>query len=113
MAQFVRFRSGPIASPQPNSKTADYPMSRTHPALWEHLTLDAWEDGESRITSTLSVFWGSNGLQAALNDRDGQKVAFASGDSLEALLEALEHGLQHESLDWRASLQAKNQKKRR
>jgi len=113
MAQFLRNRPGAITSPQPGSRVAEYPMAATHPALWEYLTLDQWEDGSSRQTSTLSVFFGSNGLQAALNDRDGGRVAFASGDSLERLLEALEHGLQSDSLDWRKSFQASGQKKRK
>lgn len=88
-------------------------MAKSHPALWEYLTLDQWEDGSHRQTSTLSVFWGSNGLQAALNDREAGLVAFASGDSLDVLLAALEHGLQTDSLDWRASFQAKGQKKKK
>ena len=88
-------------------------MAKTHPALWEYLTLDAWEDGSARQTSTLSVFWGTNGLQAALNDRDAGLVAFASGDSLDVLLQALEHGLQSDSLDWRQSFQTKGAKRKK
>jgi len=113
MAQFLRNKPGAIVSPQPGNRTAEYPMAASHPALWEYLTLDAWEDGSPRQTSTLSVFWGTNGLQSALNDRDGGRVAFASGDSLEALLAALEHGLQSDSLDWRKAYQGSGQKRRK
>jgi len=113
MSKFVRDRRGTVMSPQPASTLAEYPMSKTHPALWEYLTLSSWEDGSPRQTATLSIFWGPNGLQAALNDRDASMVAFVTGDDPTALLASLEHGLQHDALDWRQSYQGKGQKRKK
>jgi hypothetical protein len=80
------------------------------PALWEFLTVTEWDGGELREVGSLSIFTGSQGLQAALNDKDAGRVAFVSGSSLTALLEALDQGIANECLDWRASA-AQSQRK--
>jgi hypothetical protein len=80
-------------------------LSDLYPALWEFLTVMSWEDGTARAPGSLSVFFGGYGLQAALNDKDGGLVAFVSGDTLTALLEALDQGIANDALDWRRSVQ--------
>lgn len=74
-----------------------------YPALTSHLTVQAWEDGAERVTSSVTLFMGQVTLQAALNDRDGGLVAFVTSSTVEGLLAALEVGLQRDTLDWRPS----------
>lgn len=113
MGDYVKSRPSadrPACNPQAGP---GHDMLLTHPALWEYLTMQTWEDGTPRETATVSIFVGSGGLQAALNDRDVGRVAFVTGTSLAGLLDALETGLQNESLDWRVSRSGPAQKKRK
>lgn len=102
MAQWIRREgaapSGKVMQPSPD----EVEWFMEHPALCEHLSLDRWEDGTSRETSTLLVFWDAGAWKVCLNDRSGGRVAFLSGSSPTSLLEALERSLQEDSLDWRA-----------
>jgi hypothetical protein len=72
------------------------------PGLWEYLTATRYEDGARRETATLTLFVEEGLIKGCLNDRDKGRVAFVSGRSVDAVLEALEQGLQLGALDWRA-----------
>lgn len=72
------------------------------PLLWAHLTDSSWDDGTARQRSTLTVFCDGGLWKVCLNDREGGRSAFQSGETLEAALEATEHGLEADSLPWRA-----------
>lgn len=72
------------------------------PHIHDHLTEQVWEDGKRRMTSTLLIFCEGGMWKARLNDRAVKISAWVSGESWEALLEAIERGLAAESLEWRA-----------
>jgi len=112
MARFVRPSSTPLPDPsaEPDVDPSDF-MSH-YPALLEFLTLRQWEDGTPRETGTLTLFQGPDGLQAALNDKDGGLVAFVTDRSFTGLLGCLERGLGDGSLQWRQSRGQRNPKKR-
>lgn len=88
----------------------DDSIQRHHPALWEFLSLSSWEDGSPRQTGTVLLVVDAGMVKAWLNDRDGQRAAWASGDSLGGVLERLEVGLTKDTLEWRAS-QPKSRKR--
>lgn len=104
MSQFIRRESkvqgqgGPISSSVPPADLVE-----RFPALWEYLSLDRWEDGKARALSSLTVFWGDGRLKCCLNDKANNRCLFASGESLAALLTALEAALASDTADWRAS----------
>jgi hypothetical protein len=81
------------------------------PLLWEFLVTHRYDDGSSRQLPTLMLFIHDGRLTAALNDRDNQRTAFASGSEPGCILDALEMGLEHDSLVWRPN-QTGYQKKR-
>lgn len=72
-----------------------------YPLLFEMLTETQFADGGARKTSTLLLFVDAGMLKACLSDREESLVAFASAGSFNELLDALEGGLSHDSLDWR------------
>jgi len=74
-----------------------------YPGLWEFLTAERWPDETVRRTGTLLLFWDQGLIKGCLSDREQGLVAFSSAGGVEALLEALEHDLQHDRLDWRAA----------
>lgn len=112
MSEF-RLTRPAVAKAGPPADAAAVAAASPRPALTAHLTVSAWEDGEERVTSSVTLFMGQQMLQAALNDRDGGLVAFVTGTSLDGLLDALETGLQRGSLDWRASGQRSQGRSRR
>lgn len=76
-------------------------FARTFPCLHEWLTLEAWDDGAPRVTSSLTLFLDEGRVKACLSDRHQQRVAFVSGWTVSDALAALEEGLLGLSLDWR------------
>lgn len=80
----------------------DDDLRRQYPTLHEFLTLQGW-GGKARKTGSISVFAEDGKFKSCINDRDGGHYAFVSSDSVQGLLEALEHGLKAGKLDWRKS----------
>jgi hypothetical protein len=81
------------------------------PALGEYLTLDRWDDDSDRRTSTLLLFCEAGRWTACLNDRECGRSAWASGETPEAALEALEDSLANDCAAWRMSGQNRSQKR--
>jgi hypothetical protein len=107
----------PIPKPSDKSQSAGKAPSLVRdalaerlPSLIEFLTEPQYEDGSPRELPTLTLFAESGCLKAALNDRDGGRVAFVTAVSLEALFEALEEGLVFGNLDWRQSRSGRGRK---
>lgn len=80
---------------------ASCPMLKAYPSVWEFLTASAYPDGGARVPGTLTIFSESGCFKACLNDRDQGISAFVSGNSLTALLVALESGLKDDDLEWK------------
>jgi len=89
------------AVPGEAAADADPGFFSPFPALWEFLTSAVYDDGSKRALPTLMLFLHDGRLTAALNDRDNVQTVFVSGDSPEAILDALERGLVGESHQWR------------
>lgn len=82
----------------------DKAFATEHPALWEYLTVEQWEDGTERQTATLSCFADGGSWKICLNDRESSQVLFGTGSSLEVCLGTLEQLLQAPGgAPWRAS----------
>lgn len=91
---------------QPGRVVTDPKFVKSWPGLWEHLTATTYPgEGGERKTSTISIFLGSQGLTASLNDRDNARSCFASGSTLEKLLDALEAVCGAEETIWREDRQ--------
>jgi hypothetical protein len=89
----------------------DGPVVRRFPALLEFLTATSWAPGEPRRPGTLTLFTDDGQWKASLNDKDGDRTAFVTGDSPEGVLVALEKGLQEDSLSWRSWGNTKGKKR--
>lgn len=74
-----------------------------YPLVCEYLTADRYEDGSARRTSTITIFAEGRGFKGSLNDRDLDRVAFASSTEIEGLLALFEAKLKESSLDWRVN----------
>lgn len=72
-----------------------------YPGIWEMLSAPAMPDGSSRQGSTLMIFCQDGSVKGCLNDRDNNLVAFTSASGVDALLQAIETGLQSDQLEWR------------
>lgn len=72
-----------------------------YPAIWEYLTLDRWEDGKPRQTSTLQVFGDRGTLKAALKDREAGQICFVAGRTVYEALDVLEAALVNDTAEWR------------
>jgi hypothetical protein len=76
-------------------------MLASYPTVRAFLFSSKWEDGASRTTGTILLFTDLGQLKARVVDKDGSRVAFVSGESLESILAHLEDGLGTDQLDWR------------
>jgi len=74
----------------------------TYPALWEFVSLAAWEDSSVRATGTLMVLVDQGQLKLWLHDRDSNLSAFVSGSSPDEAFTRAETGLVACSLEWRS-----------
>lgn len=82
---------------------SDAALRHRAPVLHDFLTVTSLGDGEVRQTSTLLVFVEGDLWKACLNDRSSELTLWASADSLEAVLDALEERLCSPSPEWRRS----------
>lgn len=76
-------------------------FSDDYPVLWDYLSCGEYDDKSRRELSSLVLFLDEDAWKACLNDRDLSRVCFASGNSLEEVLGALEGMLATGSADWR------------
>ena len=100
----------PESVSSPLSPSGEFPV--LYPALYEFLTLSKWEDGTTRRLGSLSLFVDDSLWKCCLNDKDGPRVAFVSGSSVEEVLQAAEDGIVQSLLVWRSSTPYKNRGKR-
>jgi len=72
------------------------------PGIAEYLSATRWEDGTPRQPSTLTLFIEDGRCKVALNDRTLSRSCYATGESFEACIKAIENHLQAADADWRA-----------
>lgn len=94
-------------------ESTDSVFAKKYPATTEFLSLEEWEPGQARTRGTITVFWEEGTFKAALNDRDGEEVAFVSKTTFTGLLDAIEKGFIKGDHDWRSTRQKKPSWKRR
>lgn len=80
---------------------SDPELAKRCPAVAEFMTSLTGPTGESRQTSTLTVFTDSDGWKVCLNERDAELSLWAVGTSLMGALEALEERLTAPVVEWR------------
>jgi hypothetical protein len=80
------------------------------PTLFLFLTDGLWDDGSRRELPTLLFFRDGDRFKVCVSDRALSRVAFVTGDTLEAILGTVEKDLAKDALDWRP---AKNDGPRR
>lgn len=83
-----------------------------YPTLMEYLSEDRYEDGTPRRTSTLAVFVQDGQVKCSLNDRDLDRVAFVSAETVEGCMAVLEAKLKESSIEWRDSKGNSQRKKK-
>jgi len=91
----VNGQSTPISVSDPKFAAA-YPM------LTEHLADTTWDDGSTRVPSTITLFLEDGLVKLALNDRDSERSLYRSGETLQEALRAIEKALSSSGADWRA-----------
>jgi len=90
----------PSGPPKPSGFLAKCPY------IWAFLTTVFIEKGKpARKTSTILVFFEQGTFKTCLSDRENNRVAWGSGDSLEACLEGLEASLADGTCEWRPARQ--------
>jgi len=97
----------PIKKPNVNmSGRNEVPMqesefSALYPVLWEYLTSNWYADKSPRLTASLTIFVQGDVLKCCLNDRDLDRSAFFTGETVEKMLESVDRGIADDSCDWR------------
>jgi hypothetical protein len=82
-------------------EAVDAAFAKKYPALAEFLSAEEWGPGEPRERGTLTLFFEQGAFKACVSDRDANMSAFVAKSAFLGLLEAVEKGLQGDSLDWR------------
>jgi len=88
---------GPAYVPPANGMWSKYPT------LLEFLTLGKWPDGASRERGSMLLCWEDGWFKCWLNDKDGGRSAWLSGESPDALLRHVEAQLSEDRVQWRRS----------
>lgn len=101
MAKFVDRVATKVTASTRLASPAVAAWANAYPALWEYLTLDAYEDGEARLTSMLMFFAEDGCFKGCLQDRQEGRSLWVTGESLVLCLDALEARLQAGNADWR------------
>lgn len=93
-----------VAGPSPQAQHGLPSDGALYPTLWEHLSLQAYEDGTKRQPSMLMVFSENGRWKGALKDTDNERICWKMGDTLEELLSTLEDAATRDDpSDWRRS----------
>lgn len=86
----------------PTRVMSDKEFPRRWPCLWEYLTVEEYPDGGgARKLATISLFLGSTGPTACLNDKDNARSLFGSSSSFLGALDALETLAKSDQAVWR------------
>lgn len=101
VAKYIKRATDAAKGKSASSVPKDAEFSKRYPAMWEHMTERFWEPGKPRETATVTIFTEADEIKGVFNDKANHRTAFVSADTFQGLLEALEQGLQEDSLDWR------------
>lgn len=105
MSVLRKVPGGKVAGPVRFTATKE--EAKRWAGLIEHLTVTHWpDDGKPRLTSTLTMFFGAQGLTAVLSDKEEGVGCFANAATLVGLLDELEAAVQNPATVWRQDKQA-------
>lgn len=97
-----------IQRPKPGELTArndppfhDALFTDCHPNLSEMLTAQQYADNAPRTTSTLLIFCENGVLRGCLNDRDNNRSAFFTAETIGDLFQVVETQLASGRVEWR------------
>lgn len=90
----------------------DPEMQSELPNLYDHIAQVAYEDGDKRQTSTLSLSQGDKGLKVFINDKNSNESICVTGHSWKDLWESVEAVLGDPDAHWRESPQWETKKKK-
>jgi len=92
----------PAAEAKANAALGKSKLMEVNPALAEFMTVTDWGEGQgTRETASLTIVLTETGWKASINDRDARRSCFATGNTPEAAIAALESRLQADEADWR------------
>lgn len=106
-AKLVRDELASAGMPQDDQFSSDCP------AIWEYLTATKHEDDSTRETTTFLLFFDGGSLKCFINDRDNERTACVSSNTMLDLLLSIEDRLATNTAEWRGVRTSKKGKKRR
>lgn len=72
-----------------------------YPTLMEWLTEERWDDGSSRLTSTLLIFCEQGAWKVCFNDRAADRNTFLAAGTFAGVLGLLEERLSAGTIEWK------------
>lgn len=112
VCEMLKKRAKGKAKPKSTYAFDDPQMQKALPNLYDHLAQLAYEKGEERKTSSLSLFQQDGQLKVFINDKNEEESLCVSGSTWEGLWEALEAALGDEGADWRHKPEWNGKKKK-
>jgi len=88
----------------------DPEWSVLYPLLFAHLTQTVWEDGSTRVVSTLTIFADGGMVKALLKDREGGCCLWAASKTFTDVPGILEALLADPAAEWRVDRVVAGQK---
>lgn len=113
MASFVKRAQEAREQARTTEGAQDAAFRSRFPALWEWLSVDAYDDGGARETATLLIFFDEGAFKCCLNDRDQGRSLWATGGSFDGAMQALEAFLATGEGDWRSNQSGKKGKSKK
>lgn len=110
MASFIEKALAARAKIKKGGKRGPEKALAEFPALVEFLTVDKLPNGSARTPSALSLSMDDGVCKGCLKERDEGLILWASADTFQGVLEALEAQLTSEAPDWRPDRWAKGGK---
>lgn len=101
MSKFLKRLKETVNKGPGGPAAVDPEWSKKYPAIVEYMTLVQDDDKNERETSTLLIFAEAGVWKACLGDRETGYTLWASGGTVEELLESLEAILQSPRPGWR------------
>lgn len=98
---FCKRVSAPAGGRAAAAVPCDPESVQRYPALFEFLTMTAWEDGTKRKTGKLSISVVDARWVTCIVDNEHNRMGFLSGDTFDDLLATLERKLSTDMVEWR------------
>jgi hypothetical protein len=74
---------------------------KNYPSLAQGLSDTFWEDGKPRIPWTLTIRFDPETVNLCVNDKEGSKGAYTTGETLSEALQLVEQAIVQGTLSWR------------